>query len=131
MSISATSGASAVNSGANLGLQDFMRVLMAQLSYQNPLKPMDNQEFLAQIAQFTALGQTQQMNANIQTLVSNQAALQSVGLIGHVVNVTTETGPQTGTVTQIDLSGSSPMLMIRTGTGILNNISLSQITSVQ
>ena len=121
-------GASSAAQGLNL--QDFMQVLMTQLTYQDPLKPMDNQEFLAQIAQFTALEQTQQLNANMQTLVSNQAAQQSVGLIGHTVGVTTASGVQTGTVTRIDLSGSTPQLTINTASGILSNISLSQITTV-
>lgn len=121
-------GASGAAQGLNL--QDFMQVLMTQLTYQDPLKPMDNQEFLAQIAQFTALEQTQQLNANMQTLVSNQAAQQSVGLIGHTVSVTTASGVQTGTVSRIDLSGATPQLTISTAGGVLSNISLSQITSV-
>lgn len=129
MSISAVGGATGAPTGLNL--QDFMQVLMTQLTYQDPLKPMDNQEFLAQIAQFTTLEQTQQLNSNIQTLVSNQAAQQSVGLIGHTVNVTTASGPQSGTVMKIDLTGSSPKLTISTTTGLLTNISISQITSVQ
>jgi flagellar basal-body rod modification protein FlgD len=112
-------------------MQSFLQVLMAQLNYQNPLKPMDNQEFLAQIAQFTALGQTQEMNSNLQTMVSNQAAQQSIGLIGHTVNLTTASGAQTGQVTRIDLSGSTPLLTITTSSGVLTGISLSQITSVQ
>jgi flagellar basal-body rod modification protein FlgD len=131
MAISAASGVSGVGSNNSLTLQDFLQVLMTQLTYQDPLKPMDNQEFMAQIAQFTALQQTQQMNTNIQTLVSNQAAQQSIGLIAHTVNLTTANGPLTGSVTSIDLSGSSPQLTVKVGTTTLTNISLSQITSVQ
>lgn len=129
MSISAVSSATGAQS--TLNLQDFMQVLMTQLTYQDPLKPMDNQEFLAQIAQFTALGQTQQLNANIQAMLSNQAAEQSVGLIGKTVTVTTASGVQTGSVASIDLSGSAPQLTITTSAGSLTNISLSQITSVR
>jgi len=129
MSISAVSSAAGAQS--TLNLQDFMQVLMTQLTYQDPLKPMDNQAFLAQIAQFTALGQTQQLNANIQAMLSNQAAEQSVGLIGKTVTVTTASGVQTGSVASIDLSGSAPQLTITTSAGSLSNISLSQITSVR
>lgn len=131
MPISTVSGVGSANSGANLNLQDFMQVLMAQLSYQNPLKPMDNQEFLAQIAQFTALGQTQEMNTNIQTLISNQAVQQSVGLLGRTVTFTTEAGPKSGTVSQIDLSGPSPLLTLNTSTGPVPRVGLGQITHVQ
>jgi flagellar basal-body rod modification protein FlgD len=126
-------GTSAVGSVAGnntISLQDFMQVLMTQLTYQDPLKPMDNQQFMAQIAQFTTLEQTQEMNTNIQALVSNQAAFQSVGLIGRTVNINTSTGTMTGTVTAIDLTGASPQLTIKVGTQVISNISLSQITSI-
>ena len=43
----------------------------------HPLKPLDNQQFMAQIAQFTTLQQTQMTNAYISQLITNQAALQS------------------------------------------------------
>lgn len=131
MTTSAVGGTTNTTSNNTLSLQDFMQVLMTQLTYQDPLKPMDNQEFMAQIAQFTTLEQTQQLNTNIQTLVKNQASQQSVGLIGHVIDIATSSGPLSGTVTSVDLSGSSPQLAITTSTGTLTGISLSQITSVQ
>jgi len=131
MTTSAVSGVDSTTSKSTLTLQDFLRVLMTQLTYQDPLKPMDNQEFMAQIAQFTTLEQTQQLNTNIQTLLSNQAAQQSIGLIGHKVSITTSSGSVTGTVTAIDLSGSSPQLTLSTTAGTLTGIGFSQITSVQ
>lgn len=131
MTTSAVSGVDSTSSKSTLTLQDFLRVLMTQLTYQDPLKPMDNQEFMAQIAQFTTLEQTQQLNTNIQTLLSNQAAQQSIGLIGHKVSITTSSGAVTGTVTAIDLSGSAPQLTLSTTTGTLTGIGFSQITSVQ
>src|ERR1700754_54996 len=85
--------------GANgIGLQDFMKILLTQLTYQDPLKPMDNQQFMAQIAQFTTLEQTQQLNDKMGALLSTQASLQSVGLIGRTVDITTDGGNVTGSV---------------------------------
>lgn len=131
MATSPIGGASTASANSSLTLQDFMRVLMTQLTYQDPLKPMDNQEFMAQIAQFTTLQQTQELNTSMQALVLNQAAQQSVGLIGRTVSVVTGTSTVSGTVTSIDLSGTTPQLSVRTTTGTLPNISMSQITSVQ
>jgi len=54
-----------LNQPASLGLQDFMKILLTQLTYQDPLKPMDNQQFMSQIAQFTTLEQSQQLNEKI------------------------------------------------------------------
>jgi len=117
---------------ASLSLQDFLQVLMTQLTYQDPLKPMDNQEFMAQIAQFTTLEQTQQVNTNIQTLVSNQAAQQAIGIIGRTVDVSTSNGPVAGTVSAIDLSSGTPSLTLTiAGGGSMTGISFSQITSIQ
>ncbi|MHA6915590.1 flagellar hook capping FlgD N-terminal domain-containing protein [Ralstonia pseudosolanacearum] len=134
MTIAAASSATGTSSSQvnNLNMQDFLKVLLTQLTYQDPLKPMDNQQFMAQIAQFTALGQSQQMNSNIETLVSNQASLQSVGLIGRTVDITTSSGIVTGTVSGLSLSGTSPQLTIKASSGgTLSNIDLGQVIAVR
>jgi len=131
--ISATqSNASSNLQASSLGLQDFLKVLLTQLSYQDPLKPMDNQEFMAQIAQFTSVEQTQQLNTKIEALINNQAALQSVGLIGRVVDATTASGTLTGTVTALSLQGSSPSLSVKTASGaVIDGVSISQVIAVR
>ena len=130
--VSASSAAPATSPAANLGLQDFLKILLTQLSYQDPLKPMDNQEFMAQIAQFTSLEQTQQLNDKLDQLITNQAALQSVGLIGRTVDITTSTGQATGTVASLALSGESPMISVSVSGGtVIPDVSLSQILAVR
>jgi flagellar basal-body rod modification protein FlgD len=133
MSIDATSGiSSAASSAANLTMQDFLKVLLTQLTYQDPLKPMDNQQFVAQIAQFTTLQQTQELNDRIAQLVGNQASLQSVGLIGRTVDLATSSGQVTGTVVALNLAGTSPQLTVQTTAGAtITNVELSQISAVR
>lgn len=133
MAIEAISSAGASNLQANsLGMADFLKVLLTQLTYQDPLKPMDNQEFMAQMAQFTSVEQTQQLNNKIDTLITNQAALQSVGLIGRTVDVTTTGGSLSGTVSALSLSGSTPLLTIRTAAGAtVSDVSLAQVVAVR
>jgi len=133
MAMTPVSGTSSATSPANsLSMQDFLKVLFTQLTYQDPLKPLDNQQFMAQIAQFASLQQAQQTNANIAQLVTNQAALQSVGLIGRTVDITTSAGPVTGTVSALSLAGAAPQLTVTTSAGaILSNVDLSQITAVR
>lgn len=132
-SIGAVGGTSTTTLQANgLGMDDFLKILLTQLTFQDPLKPMDNQEFMAQMAQFTSLEQTQQLNSKLDALLSTQAALQSVGLLGRTVDVATETGTVTGTVASLSLAGDSPSISVRTSAGAtLSNLSLNQISAVR
>lgn len=124
-------GASSSNlQSSNIGMQDFLNILLTQLSYQDPLKPMDNKEFMAQLAQFTTLGQTQQLNSNIEALLSTQASMQSVGLIGKSVTFNSEQGTQTGKVETISWEGSTPMLGVKLNNGVTLSASLSQVTLI-
>ena len=132
MSIDSVGAAGTSLRASGMNQEDFLKILLTQLSYQDPMKPMDNQEFMAQMAQFTSLEQTQQLNDKISTLISNQAALQSVGLIGRTVDISSASGAVTGTVVSLSLSGESPLITLRTPAGVtLPNISLSQITAVR
>lgn len=133
MAISSVSSSTTASASTNaLGLQDFLKILLTQLNYQDPLKPMDNQAFMAQMAQFTALQQTQTMNDKLDLLIANQSALQSVGLIGREVDVTTSSGNVTGTVASLSLQGDQPKLSVRTSDGtVLGDLGLAQVTAVR
>lgn len=123
----------AISAQANaFKLQDFLKVLMTQLTYQDPLKPMDNQQFMAQMAQFTQLEQTQQLNTKLDALLATQSALQSVGLIGRQVEVQTDSGVVSATVATLSLSQNAPQLTVTLASGAqLSNIALSQVLSVR
>lgn len=126
------SSADPAGSSASLGLQDFMKILLTQLTYQDPLKPMDNQAFMAQMAQFTSLEQSQRLNDKVQQLIENQAALQSVGLVGRTVEVATASGPGIGIVTALSLQGEAPLLTLKLPDGtLLQGVALNQILSVR
>lgn len=132
MPIDSIASTSASLRPAGLGQQDFIRILLTQLSYQDPMKPMDNQQFMAQMAQFTNLEQTQQINDKLASLVSQQAALQSVGLVGRTVDIETDSGTVTGTVNALSLAGESPTLTLQVSDGgTLSGIGLSQIVNVR
>lgn len=114
-----------------LGLQDFMKILLTQLTYQDPLKPLDNQEFMAQMAQFTTLEQSQRLNDKLQQLVENQAALQSVGLIGRTIDFTSEGASRSGTVSSLSLQGSAPVLGVLLPDGTtLAGVALADVLAV-
>jgi flagellar basal-body rod modification protein FlgD len=71
-----------------MGKDDFLKLLMAQLQNQDPMKPMDHQEFSAQLAQFSSLEQLTNINKSIETLHTDQgegAKLQALSVIGKKV----------------------------------------------
>ncbi|HYD61589.1 MAG TPA: flagellar hook capping FlgD N-terminal domain-containing protein [Noviherbaspirillum sp.] len=132
MTIESTSAASTASQVSSIGLQDFLKILTSQLSNQDPLKPLDNQEFIAQVAQFSALEQSRQLNQKIDQLLAVQSATQSVGMLGKTVDVSSSSGTVSGQVTALKFSGGEPFLSVLTTAGaLLEGVSLSQVLSVR
>ncbi len=74
----------------SLGKDDFLKMLVAQLKNQDPLKPMDGTEFASQLAQFSSLEQLTNMNTQLENLGLYQTTMnntQAVNLLGKVVSV--------------------------------------------
>lgn len=72
-----------------MGKDDFMKLLMAQLQHQDPMKPMDHQAFGTQLAQFSQLEQLSNIGAGIQNLRTDRtddSKLQALGMIGKTVH---------------------------------------------
>lgn len=74
----------------DLGKNEFLNLLVAQLNNQNPLEPQGNGEFIAQLAQFSSLEGIQQLNSSVSSMMSNfqsSQALQASSLVGRKVIV--------------------------------------------
>lgn len=116
-----------------LQLQDFMRLLLTQLTAQDPLSPQNPQDFLVQIAQMTNLQQTQQISGNTGQMLATSLSSQALTLLGKTVTFAVDSSGSTlsGTVVGIDFSASGPVLAINRSGQVVNGISLSQISSVK
>ena len=79
-----------------LGQADFFKLLTTQLSSQDPLEPMDDTAFIAQMASFSELEMTSQMNDNLERFTSLQQFQASQGYIGKKVTVISEGAEITG-----------------------------------
>ncbi len=71
------SNASLAESKGIMGKDDFMKLMVAQLQAQDPLDPMDNADFSAQLAQFSTLEQMQNVNKNIEELIKLQTSVNN------------------------------------------------------
>ena len=68
-----------------LGKDTFLKLLVTQLRYQNPMNPMSNEEFLSQSAQFSALEEMRSLNANVGSLIDlskTSSRTAALGLMG-------------------------------------------------
>jgi flagellar basal-body rod modification protein FlgD len=130
--ISPTSGVTA-SPTASLSLNDLLNVLLTELTHQDPLKPMDNTQFMAQIAQFTSLDATQQMNQGVQQLVALQAIGQTSSLIGRTVSAVLDSGQTiSGRVIALSLANGTAQMTVETADGTDHTgISISQITTIR
>jgi len=91
-STAATSGgfAQALGGNKSLGREAFLKLLVAQLKNQDPLKPQDNSAFVAELAQFSSLEQTMGINDRLDLLSAQSQGLQNsqvTSLVGKLATV--------------------------------------------
>lgn len=126
------SNASTPAPNATLGQDDLFKILLSELSFQDPLAPMDNKAFIAQLAQFTNLEQTRQFNDKMASLLTVQAADQSIVLLGKTIEIKTSTTPEVGEVIAVNFDNGSPIMTIKKSDGtFISDVKLSQINSVK
>jgi flagellar basal-body rod modification protein FlgD len=104
----------------------FLKLLVAQMKYQDPMNPTDSSQFLSQTAQFTSLEKMTTLADQMSSLLQSQMAFGASGMIGKSVTYTDDQGlPQTGTVTGASFLSTGPTLTID-GT----SVPLTSLTSV-
>ena len=89
-----------------LGQDDFLKLVVAQMTSQDPLHPQSDTEFIAQMAQFSALEQA-------KTTQTNMAQLHAVQLLGQTVDVQVDANTTShGVVSSIDIESGTPKLIV-------------------
>jgi flagellar basal-body rod modification protein FlgD len=122
MSTSISSNSSTPATGSQtLNQADFLKLLVTQMTSQDPLNPQSDTAFAAQLAQFSALQQSQTMSTDVQGLQANS-------LIGRTVSVvSSENSSQssTGVVSGVQYNSGSPQILVN-GQGY----DLTQLSSI-
>ena len=80
-----------------LGKETFLKLFVAELTNQNPMEPMDNKDFVTQMAQFSSLEQLNNLNLNLGSIFQMQMLYQAGQMIGYRVE---GTDPSTGELVQ-------------------------------
>ena len=112
----------------NIGEDDFLRILLTQLQFQDPLKPVDDEQFVAQLAQFSALEINREQSDKIDTLLTIESVNQALALVGKTVQVNSSGGGQSGSVTAVSFDTGVPLLTVKTSTATLTSVRPQDIT---
>jgi len=122
---------------SQLGEQDFLKLLMAEMQNQDPSQPMDDTQTITQMAQFSALQATEQLTTTLQQSSNIQTLFSAGALIGKYVSASQADGSTiSGAVTGVDLTSSNgsvtPALVVN-GQDVdyttINSISSTPISS--
>jgi flagellar basal-body rod modification protein FlgD len=115
-----TAGAELNNKNASaLDKDTFLKILVAQLKMQDPTKPTDSSQFMAQMAQFSTVEQLTNMAKTSADAAASAKVDQSVGLLGRSVTYKGSDGvPVTGVVQHVDITSTGPTLTVDGITGI-------------
>lgn len=109
----ATGGTAPAAQTGTLGKDDFLKLLVGQMRNQNPMSPSGDQEWIAQMTQFSVLEQLTNVASGTQTITEEQRMSQALGLIGRTVTyLDAEGAAQTGTVERVTLTAEGPRLTV-------------------
>jgi flagellar basal-body rod modification protein FlgD len=112
----------------------FLTLLTTQLQNQNPLDPLDTNQFTQQLVQFASVEQQMNMNTQLQTLVSLQQTAQNsqaLGFVGKTVTVTGTTAPLTNGQAQWTFNPANPATATFTVTDSTGQTVFSKTGTVQ
>jgi len=113
---SAYSSASDAVSKTQVDYQSFLKLLVAQMKNQDPTNPMDNTEYMAQLATFSQVEQSVQMNQKLDQMLQSSTLAQADSIIGRTI--TSADGATTGKVTEVRLISNGIVAVLEGGKGI-------------
>ncbi|CAN5346303.1 flagellar hook assembly protein FlgD [soil metagenome] len=102
-----TSDTAAKTAAGNMDYNAFLKLLIAQLKNQDPTKPMDSTEFVAQLATFSQVEQSINANSKLDSLLTSSALSLADSVIGHTV--TAADGATSGVVASVRITSEGPV----------------------
>ncbi|MBL8577515.1 MAG: flagellar hook assembly protein FlgD [Mesorhizobium sp.] len=93
--------------------QSFLKLLVAQMKNQDPTNPMDSTQYMAQLASFSNVEQSVQMNQKLDQMLQSNTLAQADAIIGRTV--TSPDGAITGKVTEVKLYSDGIVAVLDNG----------------
>jgi len=115
-SSTSSSSSQALSSKTNVDYESFLRLLVAELKNQDPTKPMESTDFVAQLATFSQVEQTIQTNTKLDQMLQSSALSQAGSLIGR--EITTADGETTGVVSEVKINTDGLVAILDDGTEV-------------
>ena len=97
--------------GGEMGKDEFLKILITQLSHQDPTAPMQDKEFIAQMAQFSSLEQMTNVSSEMSKVASLLARSQAVSLLGRMVEIVAGDQVVEGVVEEVS-GGDYPQILV-------------------
>ncbi|MES0127328.1 flagellar hook assembly protein FlgD [Mesorhizobium sp. M0029] len=96
--------------------QSFLKLLIAEMKNQDPTKPMDSTQYVAQLATFSQVEQSVQTNTKLDQIMQSSALSQADALIGR--SITSADGNTTGVVASVKLASNGVIAVLQNGTEV-------------
>jgi flagellar basal-body rod modification protein FlgD len=126
-----TLGSAQATDAFGLSFESLLKIVLTQLTYQDPLKPMDNFQFVSQLAQFSQIQQSQEMVQSLATLAQAQATNQAAALLGKVVDVSAGSSTLSGQVTAVSFANGAPTLTIEVDGKTVSGLPLGSVSQIR
>ena len=123
----AASTQAASGKNAEMGKDQFLKLFVAQLQHQDPMNPMEDADFMGQMASFSTLEQVTNMASANEAMAANLQLSQSVGLIGRTVTWTdADKVSHTGVVEKVSTRDGATVFTVN-GTEGVDPATITQI----
>src|ERR1700754_3369758 len=103
-------------SKTSVDYQSFLKLLIAEMKNQDPSKPMDSTQYIAQLATFSQVEQSVQTNTKLDQIMQSSALSQADALIGR--SITSADGKTTGVVASVKLASNGLIAVLQNGTEV-------------
>jgi flagellar basal-body rod modification protein FlgD len=108
-----TTGATTQSDPQAIGKDVFLKLLVAQLQYQNPMEPVDSSQFMAQTAQFTMVEKLEEIAKQTDTLLAHETSQTAASLLGRNISYVTGDGSRaSGVVNAARFGPNGPVVVV-------------------